>query len=278
MHFKTMIKNIMFIKKLKASGVHLLLSLVVISLAIGLIITFWFPDSLMLVSNFKEIALLIISIDLVLGPLLTFIVFNTQKKALKFDLSVIATIQITALTYGLFTLYQAHPVYIAFNIDRFTLISAIDAKPEQAIVKEFKISKLSSPKLVVAKLPENKKARSDLVIGVVSGEPDIELRPDLYHPYEENISEILAKSLDPNVIFKKSESKEKLNSFIKKYGKSKEDYAYFPLEGASKNAVWVLDKKTAKPVDIIMTDPWVTDLVLNTNTLPKNKNDKTDEL
>lgn len=259
----------MFTKKLKASGIHLLLSLVVISLAIGLIITFWFPDSLMLVSNFKEIALLLISIDLVLGPVLTFVVFNPAKKSLKFDLATIAVIQISALSYGLFMLYQSHPVYIAFNVDRFTLVSAIDAKPELAVLKEFKISKTSSPKLVVAKLPEDEKERSDLTMGVASGEPDIELRPNLYHPYEDNISDILAKSLDPEIIFKYAEPKEKLATFIKKHGKKKEDYAYFPLEGTSKDAVWVLDKKTAKPVGLILTDPWVTSL-----SIKKTDNDK----
>ncbi len=73
----------MFKTKLKASGIHLLLSLIVISLAIGLIIYFWFPSSLVRVSNFKEIALLIVVIDLILGPLLTFIVFKPKKKGLK---------------------------------------------------------------------------------------------------------------------------------------------------------------------------------------------------
>ena len=83
----------MFKHKLKASGIHLLLSLVIISLAIGLIITFWFPDSLTKVSHFKEITLLMVSIDLVLGPLLTFAVFKPKKKHLKFDLAVIGAFQ-----------------------------------------------------------------------------------------------------------------------------------------------------------------------------------------
>ena len=246
----------MFIHKLKASSLHLLLSFVVISLAIGSIVYFWFPNSLVSVSNFKEIALLIISIDLILGPLLTFVVFKPKKKGLKFDLSAIATFQASALAYGLFTLYQAHPVYIAFNVDRFTLIRAVDAKPNEALLDELKISKLSSPKLVVAKIPEDNDERNALLFDVMGGAPDIELRPKLYHPYEENISEILAKSLDPEIIFKNDKAQEKLNDFIKKHGKSKTDYAYLPLEGGAKNAVWVLDNKTAKPIDIININPW----------------------
>lgn len=253
----------MFKIKLKASGIHLLLSLVVISLAIGLIIYYWFPNSLVHVSNFKEIALLIVSIDLILGPLLTFIIFKPKKKGLKFDLSAIATFQACALVYGLFTLYQAHPVYIAFNIDRFTLVSAIEAKPENALNNEFNVSKYALPKLVVAKIPEGEKARSDFLIEVMSGSPDVAFRPDLYQPYEDNISDILAKSLDPNIIFSDEKPKEKLEAFIKKYGKSKEDYAYLPLVGPTKDAIWVLDSITAKPIDIIIVDPWVTASIKN---------------
>lgn len=257
----------MFKHKLKASGLHLFLSLIIITLAMSLIIYFWFPNSLMKVSNFKEIALLIISIDLVLGPLLTFIVFKPKKKGLKFDLSAIATFQASALAYGLFTLYQAHPVYITFNVDRFTLVRAIDAQPEKTLYKSLNISKFSTPKLVVAKIPEDKQAKSDLLMDVMGGAPDIELRPELYHPFEDNISEILVKSLDPAIIFKRPVAKEMLDNFIKKHGKSKTDYAYLPLEGGAKDAVWVLDKKTAKPIDVILTDPWVT--ASNSNTKQK---------
>ena len=255
----------MFKAKLKASSIHLVLSLIIISLAIGLIVYFWFPGSLVKVSNFKEIALLIILIDLILGPLLTFVIFKPKKKGLKFDLSAIATFQASALAYGLFTLYQAHPVYIAFNVDRFTLVSAIDAKPEKTVLNELKISKLSSPKLVIAKLPKDRQEKNNLLFDVMLGAPDIELRPELYHPFEENISDILSKSLDPDIVFKDNDAKVKFEQFIDKYGKSKTDYAYLPLEGSAKDAIWVLDINTARPVDIILSDPWVAKTTINNN-------------
>ncbi len=260
----------MFIKKLKASGLHLLLSLIMISLAMSLMVYFWFPHSFITISRFKEIALLIISVDLVLGPLLTFVIFKPKKKGLKFDLTAIAIIQTSALVYGLFALYQAHPVFVTFNIDRFTLVTAVDAKPENAVINEFKISKLSSPILAIAKLPTDKIEKSDLLMDVLSGQPDIAFRPELYHPYEENISEILVKSLDPKVIFKTEESKEKFNNFIKKHGKSKNDYAYLPLEGSFKDVVWVLDKQTAQPVGMITVNPWTKDYALKANKKTKD--------
>lgn len=247
--------------KLKAAGIHFLLSLVVISLIIGAIIYFWFPDAMMKVSNFKEISILIISIDIILGPLLTFIVFKPKKKSLKFDLGTIALIQISALVFGVYNLYQAHPVFIAFNVDRFTLVTAVNAKPERAILKEFNISKLSSPKIVVSKLPENIDERNSLILNALeTGDSDFELRSEYYHSFEDNIDEILAKSLDPDIVFKKPETKKKLHSFIQKHGKSKENYAYLPLEGDLKDVIWVLDKDTAEPIDIIAVNPWVGDM------------------
>ena len=144
----------MFKHKLKALLIHLGLSILLVGLVIGSLLFFFFPQLFIGVSNFKEVATLIISIDLILGPLLTFVVFQPKKKTLKFDLSVIAAIQISALAYGAYALYEVHPVYVTFNIDRFTIVSAKDAKPEKAQHDEYRISKLNAGKLAFAKMPD----------------------------------------------------------------------------------------------------------------------------
>ncbi len=96
----------MFKSKLKAALIHLGLSILLVGLSIGSIIFFFFPTLFIGISDFKEVASIIISVDLILGPLLTFVVFQPQKKTLKFDLSVIAAVQMSALVYGAFALYR----------------------------------------------------------------------------------------------------------------------------------------------------------------------------
>ena len=81
--------------------------------------------------------------------------FQPNKKSLKFDLSVIAAIQLSALIYGAYALYQVHPVYITFNVDRFTLVSARDAEPEKAKYDEYKVSKFTTGNLAFAKMPDD---------------------------------------------------------------------------------------------------------------------------
>ncbi len=244
--------------KIKAASIHFLLSLVVITFIICLMIYFWFPSSIIEVSNFKEIVLLIISIDLVLGPILTFVVYKENKKGLKLDLTVIAGLQLSALVFGVYNLYQVHPLYITFNVDRFTLVSAMDSNPNEVQIESLRKSKFSSPVLVVSELPEDISEKNNLVLNALeNGGSSFELNSKYYKPYSEDyIDKIISKSLDPEIVFKETESRKKLDKFINKYGKNANDYAYLPLEGTAKDAIWVLDLNTGKPIDTISVLPW----------------------
>ena len=62
---------------------------------------------------------------------MTFIVFKSGKKSLKFDLAVIVIIQIAALVYGVVTLLAGRPVYVAALGHRFDLIQASEVRDEQ---------------------------------------------------------------------------------------------------------------------------------------------------
>lgn len=248
-------------KKLKASFIHFLISFIVIITAFLLIIYFWYPDSTFKISTFKEIATLVIAIDMVLGPLLTFIIFKPHKKSLKFDLTTIALLQIGALIFGIYNLYLAHPVYIVFNIDRFTLVSAVDARPADVKLSSLETSKLYSPKYVVTKLPEDIVERNKLILDTLEkGRSDFVLKSQYYLPYAEYKSIVPEKSLDPKIVFETDGAKKELDKFLNKYGKSVTDYIYLPVQGALKDAVWALDAKTIEPVDILPILPWSLDI------------------
>lgn len=248
-------------EKIKAFFIHFALSLTIVSFVIALVIYFWYPLEYLGLTRFKTVALLIMSVDLVMGPVLTFVVFNSKKKSLRFDLAVIAVLQFSALAYGIHTLFIDHPVYITFNKDRFTIVQARDAKPEKAKLDEFKISKLSSAKIAYAKMPEDKEEENKLLFDVLNGKPDLDQRTEYYEPYEENIDSVLAKSLDPKLIFPKENAHPEAQTFLNKHDGKIEDFAFVPLSAPSKFAILVLDKKSAQPIDTIDLDPW--ELALN---------------
>jgi len=246
----------MFKQKLKASLIHLSLSALLILILMGSVVFFLFPRLFISVTDFKEVASLIILIDLILGPLLTFVVFQPKKKTLMFDLSIIAAIQISALFYGVYALYQVHPVYVTFNVDRFTIISAKDAEPEKAKYDEYKVSKLSAGTLAFAEIPTDNKQYNDLLLSSALGGADLDQRVEYYKPYDDNISQIIARSLDPDVIFKTKDAKIKAQEFLSMHKRNLNSFAFIPLNSLKKGAIIVLNKETAEPVTTLNIDPW----------------------
>ena len=244
-----MIKN-----KFKAFLFHFILSVIIVSLVISSVIYFWYPVDYLGVTSFKEIALLIVSIDLVIGPLLTFVVFNPKKKSLRFDLAIIALFQLSALSYGTYTLFETHPLYLTFNGGSFNLISAKDVQPKKAKHAEYKISKLDSPKLAYVEMPTDYKNLMNVVIGNrTKGAQKLEQRTEFYKPYDENVDNILAKSLDSELILS-DKNLLKEATVLSKY-KNTKNLAFLPLKGTN-DAIIILDKKTARPIGTINRNPW----------------------
>ncbi len=238
--------------KLKASFIHLALSAIIISALMSLVILFWFPSIFLGITNFKEVALILVIIDLILGPLLTFVVFNPNKKSLKFDLSVIVSIQFAALTYGLYMLYLSHPLYITYYENSFNIITAKQASPEKAKYNDLKISKFSSPTLAYLDIADNE-TKDQLFNEMLNGDADIEARAEYYKPYKNHLDTIMANSLDADLIF--SEEDKATKTFVKKFGNIN-DFAYFPIVSTTNDAIIVLDKKSGKTVTTIKANPW----------------------
>ncbi len=217
--------------KLKAASIHLAISAFILAAFLSIVLSIWYPAPFAEISGLKNLLAVLIGVDLVLGPFLTFIIFKKNKSTLKFDLSVIASIQLAALIYGSFTIHQGHPAYVVYTIDRFELISAKEALPERAQHEEFKISKLWLPKLAYAKRPEDSDTRNKLLFEVLSGLPDLERRPEYYEPFDKFTQDVLAHGLKPEVLLSNPEHKQKLEQFFAEHGKTANDYAFLPLVG-----------------------------------------------
>jgi hypothetical protein len=108
----------------QAFAVHMAISLVIFFILLVCITQYWYPGILFDTGNGWKAIGIIIGIDLILGPLLTLIVFNHNKSSLKFDLWVIALVQTAALVYGTWTIHQTRPIALAFINSSFSTIFA----------------------------------------------------------------------------------------------------------------------------------------------------------
>jgi hypothetical protein len=111
--------------RIKAFLMHLGFSVFIGLCTLSLVFLVWYPAPLHTALNVTHIFLLLLLVDVILGPCLTLLVFKVGKKTLVFDLSVILLFQL-ALGYGVWTVFSARPAWLVFNVDRFDVVQAVE--------------------------------------------------------------------------------------------------------------------------------------------------------
>ena len=116
------------IGRFAAAGAHLLASALVALLGGLLIFRLWFPAPFDAIAGGASLFLLLVCVDVVLGPALTFVAASPGKRLFEFrrDLVVIVVLQLLAFSYGVYTIALARPVLLSFELDRFRVILAAD--------------------------------------------------------------------------------------------------------------------------------------------------------
>ena len=148
-----------------AFAIHLMISLVIFIFLLFIITQLWYPGAFMQLGGWQGVKIAA-GVDMVLGPLLTLIVYNRAKKELKFDLFIIALIQLSCLTAGMWLVYQERPLVQVFS-DSEVHISAENDLLLFDISKQ-DIDKLpgSYPKKIYLELPMN--MESIITLGAIS--------------------------------------------------------------------------------------------------------------
>ena len=97
---------------LKNAGWHLVVSLILAGLAALLVFAVWYPYPYSELTGGLNLYTLVVSVDIVCGPLLTLILASPKKKLREriTDFSLVGIIQLAALVYGLHSVSLARPV------------------------------------------------------------------------------------------------------------------------------------------------------------------------
>ncbi len=109
--------------KLRAFLIHLALSAAVVgALALAALAT-WYPQPWFMNDGGWQVLRIIVMVDVVLGPLLTLMVFRRGKPGLRRDLGIIAAVQIAALAYGAMLMVQHRPAFIVYVENNFFTVT-----------------------------------------------------------------------------------------------------------------------------------------------------------
>lgn len=223
--------------RIQAFLIHILLSVLVLSGALALVALVWYPAPLFWADGGREVIQLIAFVDVVLGPSLTLIVYQKGKKSLKFDLSVIATLQLAALVYGSMTMYQQRPVFVAFAVDKLYTVSAeqVESKAPKKLAELARLTPHPTNWVYVA-LPQDVNSLRSMFLGQGDGELVFSLRSDLYQPLEgDNLTKMLKHGVDVATMIDtenrktRTEDKLALSRFLEAHRVKAEEVAFIPF-------------------------------------------------
>jgi len=234
-------------KRLTAALLHFGISFSIFVLIILLLANSWYPGVYFDTEGGLQGIKIVAGIDVVLGPLLTLIVFNPQKsvRELTVDIGIIASIQIIALLWGVYTLHNQRPVAVVFWNNSFLTVPA-QALNEQGYALE-KLGDLGNahPPFVYAANPVNLADLMKMRDLILKQHLPPHHQTWLYRPLKEHFSEIKPKQLNiDGIIAKHPDVKNQLSSVLEKQHIGNiHDVLYFLLQSKYSNSVLIFDQQ-----------------------------------
>jgi hypothetical protein len=244
--------------RLKALGLHLLASAGALTLILGSLYLGWYHWPGWYLADVTKVVLVMMGVDVVVGPLLTFVIANKNKprRELTRDISIIVAVQLVALIYGSASLWNGRPLYYAFSENVLQLVQAYDIDHEQAQAGRDQNPALaphwySLPRWIWAPLPENQEARDKIVGSAISGGDDVISMPIYFKPWDQGLPSLRGQltKLDDAKFFGKAD-KIKLKARLAAAGLKSDEADTLPFTGRGKPLLAVFDRESLKIIGI----------------------------
>ena len=232
----------------KAASIHLLSSFSVALLAAALVFGLWYPFPYRDLSGGRELFLWVVLVDVVCGPLLTLVVFSPAKPRAELwrDLGLIAMLQLGALGYGLHTVWQARPLFLVQEVDRFKVIVGpqLDGAAVAALPAVLQPHWWKGPQTVAIRDTSDVAERNKVLFESVQGGRDYGERPEFYLPYEGEAALKSLKRAKPLTVFleKQPDQQEVARQLALEKSVDLKEWFYLPVI-ARQDWVAVLDKQ-----------------------------------
>lgn len=251
-------RNIHGFSKLQAAGCHLIVSVAVASVFALLVFGVWYPYPYREISGGRELFVLIVVVDVILGPLITLLVFTRKKSEAELirDLIAVVILQCAALSYGLWTVFLARPVYMVFEIDRFRIVHAIDidASLLPLAPKNLRVLPIAGPGLLALRPFHSDKEKFEITMAALQGF-NIASQPNLWIPYNDASQDVLNKAAPVEYLLHRFPSQAlPIERVLQGGGRNAKSTVYLPL--VSRKVFWTvfLDPVSAEVVAAMPID------------------------
>jgi hypothetical protein len=240
--------------RLKAFGTHLLASLAAMTLIVGTLYLGWYRWPGWYLADALQVVFVMASVDLVVGPLLTLVIANPGKgrRELTRDVAMIVGVQLIALAYGSWSLWDGRPLYYAFSESVLQQVQAYDLEtgaPDATQQAPLAPHWYSTPRWIWAPLPSDPAERDKIVTGAVTGGDDVISMPRYFKPWDAGLPALRAqlKKVKDVAYFAPAEKK-LLEQRMRAAGYDPDQPNVMPFTGRGPSLLAVFDPATLKIV------------------------------
>lgn len=242
----------------KASGIHLILSALVAVITAALVFGLWYPWPFRVLAGGQTLFLLLIAVDLILGPLLTFVVLSAGKPSslLVRDLIVIVILQFAGLAYGVHTVYLARPVALVYEPGRFRVVANVDVADHelQEASPEVRTLSMNGPKLLGTRKPRSIEEQMQAAMIAIKG-VDIGRRPSFWQPYKMSIVSVLNEARPISELMKQYPAgMQQIVQYLKEIGRDASTLKFVPIISRHENWSALIDANTGEVVGYVPYD------------------------
>lgn len=247
--------------RVKATGMHCLASVAVVLGAAALVFGVWYPSPFQALAGGADLFWLLITVDLIMGPILTMVVFSHTKPRLVLarDIFVIVTLQLLALGYGLYTIYLARPVFLVFEVDRLQVVVAADVNESDlnAAAAEFQTLPRWGWRLIGVRQAKNG-AEALVSVEMALAGRDVAVRPDWWVPLgDAHLLAMRERAVAwPKLRASSVQAPQQVDHLLQEAGLREHDVLALPL--VNRHIVWtiVLRRDDASVVGYLPIDPF----------------------
>lgn len=219
----------------RAALIHLAISVTLAVVAALLILFGWYTLPYFWLVGGPLLLALIVGVDVILGPLMTFVVCapGKSRKELFLDLSLIGVLQVAALVYGLHASYTSRLVYAVYVGEAFHLVKANElgiAGVGESKRQEFSSLPLFGPHFIGAQLPTTDRGMSDLSFYRTTGVGDFRV-PEYFVSLAEVRQQMAGRGLSREVLTKRNPALlQNVDALLTKSGLKWTQVEVFPLD------------------------------------------------
>lgn len=239
--------------RIRAFLIHLLLSAAIVGGLALVTYYIWYPAPLLALEGGSVIVLIVLGVDIALGPSLTLLVFDTTKKRLWLDMLVVIGVQLAALTYGVFVIYSQRPAYLVFAYSQFYVVRQGDliGAPPSGLTPSDRFG-ANGPAVVSSTIPVRGELDGTALLAASIGDPYFALLAENYTDLPSAREALKRETLRSGDL--RDVLGGEWDGLARRVDRPLEQLFYFHIRGRERNGIVVVDPGNMAVLDVLDCD------------------------